>query len=182
MLANALRDRFLHTGSLADVQEGVYIFQKSTALTKAQPELHIGVLLELGIAHRARGSHIESSADADLKEAINLHREVLRLLEETSAAHGPALAQLAETLLCAYKRFENTDVDESIMFQRQALELGHPDRHRSLAKHLMGERIQSLLTEVEAVGRDALACCIHGHRDRPLVLNQLATIHLHFLR
>lgn len=190
MLGDVLGDRFIHTGDLEDVKECVQIF-RHVCKTEAPQALRIQALLGLGVALRTQAYHVEESADRDLQEAQELHREALRLSPEGSTSHHTALSQISETLLRTFERADDGPyLEEATVLQRQALKLraaGHPDRHTSLYllsaslfwQSHSGNSGQASLSEVEALSREALHSCPPDHRDRPILLEHLATVLTH---
>ncbi|KIM90574.1 hypothetical protein PILCRDRAFT_188440, partial [Piloderma croceum F 1598] len=126
----------------------------------------------------------ESPRRVDVKNAVGLFRDGLKLLPIHHPYHLPACGSVANALYTDFEQSgEREGLDEAISLHRDALELfpaGHPDRSASLNNlgislrtrfEQSGERED--LDEAISLHRDALELRPAGHPNRSSSLNNL---------
>ncbi|KAJ7226877.1 hypothetical protein GGX14DRAFT_555471 [Mycena pura] len=160
-LASALSTQFEQTGQLTDLEESITFHRQALGLRLGSHPDRSGSLNNLASTLLTRFE--QTGQLADLEESIAFHRQALELRPRSHPDRSGPLSNFANALLkrfeqiafpwislqpiwpaqqprkCILKRFEQigqlADLEESIAFHRQALELflgSHPNRSISL--------------------------------------------------
>ncbi|MFJ8982956.1 CHAT domain-containing protein [Streptomyces sp. NPDC102282] len=131
-----LLSRFLHSGSLADVDEAVRLFDEAAAQCPPESPSHSLVLSNTGKSLRFRFER--SREPADLERAVNCCRQAVEATPDTHSEAATHWTNLGAALLTRYTEYgEHTDIDESVAAFRQAVDMT-PSGHPFLAGRLTG--------------------------------------------
>ena len=171
--------------ALSDLEEAITLTRTALGLRSLGHSSPAPTLALNNLAGDLKERFLELGVDADINEAIALHRAVLALCPAVHSCPAASLHQLANCLRHRYcKQGTRHDLEEAIALGREALELrpsGHPDHAAtvsSLADYLMDKFLEfnaiADLDEAIELHRSALDLCPAGHSGRPSSLRNLS--------
>ncbi|KIM60782.1 hypothetical protein SCLCIDRAFT_26314 [Scleroderma citrinum Foug A] len=171
--------------ALSDLEEAITLTRAALGLCPLGHSSRAPTLALNDLADDLKERFLELGVDADINEAIALHRAVLDLRPAVHSRPATSLHQLANCLWPRYsKQGTSHDLQEAIALGREALELrpsGHLDHAvtvSSLADYLMDRFLElnanADLNEAIALHRSALDLRPAGHSDRTSSLRNLS--------